>query len=457
MDDTILSFNYPTDTPKIIKVIGVGGGGGNAVSHMYKEGIHDVTFVLCNTDNQALNRSEVPIKVPLGRNITQGLGAGNKPERAMMAAEESMDDIRKMLSDGTKMVFITAGMGGGTGTGAAPVIARIAKDMGVLTVGIVTIPFVFEGERKIIQALNGVEEISKNVDALLVINNERLREIYSDLTMTNAFGRADDTLTIAAKSIAEIITLPGIINLDFADVNTTMKDGGVALMSNGFGEGEGRVRQAIEDALNSPLLNNNDVFNAKKILFNVSYGEEDELRMEEMNDVHDFMSRFGRDIEVIWGTAVDSALGKKVKMTILATGFGMEDIPQIADKRHAESARMTEEELRVEEERIRKEQGEKELIDKYYGASGQRMRRVAARAKAVVLNQDELDDDALIALIEDNPTYSRDPKVIARARSKIAADEVSMAGTMPAATSVTPRPDASNKPNTGGKPVISFR
>lgn len=404
MDDTILSFNYPTDTPKIIKVIGVGGGGGNAVTHMYKEGIHDVTFVLCNTDNQALNRSDVPVKVPLGRNITQGLGAGNKPERAMMAAEESMEDIRKMLSDGTKMVFITAGMGGGTGTGAAPVIARFAKDMGILTVGIVTIPFVFEGERKIIQALNGVEEISKNVDALLVINNERLREIYSDLTMTNAFGKADDTLTIAAKSIAEIITLPGIINLDFADVNTTMKDGGVALMSNGFGEGEGRVRQAIEDALNSPLLNNNDVFNAKKILFNVSFGEEAELRMEEMNDVHDFMSRFGRDIEVIWGTAIDNTLGTKVKMTILATGFGMEDIPQIAEKRQIEQGRMTEEELRLEEERLNKERAEKDLIDKYYGASGQRMRRVAARAKAVVLNQDELDDDALIALIEDNPT-----------------------------------------------------
>ena len=407
MDDTILNFNYPTDTPKIIKVIGVGGGGGNAVTHMYKEGIHDVTFVLCNTDNQALNRSDVPVKVPLGRNITQGLGAGNKPERAMMAAEESMEDIRKMLSDGTKMVFITAGMGGGTGTGAAPVIARFAKDMGILTVGIVTIPFVFEGERKIIQALNGVEEISKNVDALLVINNERLREIYSDLTMTNAFGKADDTLTIAAKSIAEIITLPGIINLDFADVNTTMKDGGVALMSNGFGEGEGRVRQAIEDALNSPLLNNNDVFNAKKILFNVSFGEEAELRMEEMNDVHDFMSRFGRDIEVIWGTAIDNTLGSKVKMTILATGFGMEDIPQIAEKRQIEQGRMTEEELRLEEERLNKERAEKDLIDKYYGASGQRMRRVAARAKAVVLNQDELDDDALIALIEDNPTYNR--------------------------------------------------
>lgn len=455
MDDTILSFNYPTDTPKIIKVIGVGGGGGNAVTHMYKEGIHDVTFVLCNTDNQALNRSDVPVKVPLGRNITQGLGAGNKPERAMMAAEESMEDIRKMLSDGTKMVFITAGMGGGTGTGAAPVIARFAKDMGILTVGIVTIPFVFEGERKIIQALNGVEEISKNVDALLVINNERLREIYSDLTMTNAFGKADDTLTIAAKSIAEIITLPGIINLDFADVNTTMKDGGVALMSNGFGEGEGRVRQAIEDALNSPLLNNNDVFNAKKILFNVSFGEEAELRMEEMNDVHDFMSRFGRDIEVIWGTAIDNTLGTKVKMTILATGFGMEDIPQIAEKRQIEQGRMTEEELRLEEERLNKERAEKDLIDKYYGASGQRMRRVAARAKAVVLNQDELDDDALIALIEDNPTYNRDPKVIARARSKVMGDEI------PVSSSVTTIPSAprseGKKPDTGGKQVISFR
>ena len=455
MDDTILSFNYPTDTPKIIKVIGVGGGGGNAVTHMYKEGIHDVTFVLCNTDNQALNRSDVPVKVPLGRNITQGLGAGNKPERAMMAAEESMEDIRKMLSDGTKMVFITAGMGGGTGTGAAPVIARFAKDMGILTVGIVTIPFVFEGERKIIQALNGVEEISKNVDALLVINNERLREIYSDLTMTNAFGKADDTLTIAAKSIAEIITLPGIINLDFADVNTTMKDGGVALMSNGFGEGEGRVRQAIEDALNSPLLNNNDVFNAKKILFNVSFGEEAELRMEEMNDVHDFMSRFGRDIEVLWGTAIDNTLGTKVKMTILATGFGMEDIPQIAEKRQIEQGRMTEEELRLEEERLNKERAEKDLIDKYYGASGQRMRRVAARAKAVVLNQDELDDDALIALIEDNPTYNRDPKVIARARSKVMGDEI------PVSSSATTTPSAprseGKKPDTGGKQVISFR
>ena len=424
MDDTILEFNYPTDSPSIIKVIGVGGGGGNAVTHMYKEGIHDVTFVLCNTDNQALLRSDVPVKITLGREITQGLGAGNKPERAMMAAEESLDDIRKMLSDGTKMVFITAGMGGGTGTGAAPVIARIAKDMGILTVGIVTIPFVFEGERKIIQALNGVEEISKNVDALLVINNERLREIYADLSITNAFGKADDTLTIAAKSIAEIITLPGLINLDFADVKTTMKDGGVALMSRGYGEGEGRVRKSIEDALNSPLLNNNDIFNAKKILFNVSFCEDTELRMEEMNDVHDFMSRFGRDIEVIWGTTLDNSLGNKVKITILATGFGVEDIPQIADRRRAENSRMSEEELRQEEDRLRKEQEEKDLIDKYYGASGQRMRRASTRAKAVILSTEEMDDDAFIVLMEENPTYSRDPKIITRARSKTTREEV---------------------------------
>lgn len=452
MDDTILEFNYTASTPQIIKVIGVGGGGGNAVSHMYKEGIHDVSFVLCNTDNQALNRSEVPTKLSLGREITQGLGAGNKPERARMAAEESIEDIRKMLSDGTKMVFITAGMGGGTGTGAAPVIARVAKDMGILTVGIVTIPFVFEGERKIIQALTGVEDIRKNVDALLVINNEQLRKIYPDLTVMNAFARADDTLTIAAKSIAEIITVEGYINLDFADVSTTMKDGGVALMSRGYGEGEGRVNKAIEDALNSPLLNDNDVSNAKKILFNVSFSEEAELRMEEMNDVHEFMSRFGRDIEVIWGASRDNSLGGKVMMTILATGFGLNDIPQIADKRREEAARMTEEELRQEEERLRKEQEEELLIKRYYGDSDRQMGRSVAKAKVIVLTPEELDDDALIALIEDNPTYNRDPKLIARARSKVL-ENVTSTATVPGQVSAT---SAGNQSN-GGKKIISFK
>lgn len=453
MDDTILDFNLPTDSSNIIKVIGVGGGGGNAVSHMYKEGIHDVTFVLCNTDNQALKRSDVPIKITLGREVTQGLGAGNKPEKAMMAAEESLDELHKMLSDNTKMVFITAGMGGGTGTGAAPVIARIAKNMGILTVGIVTIPFEFEGRKKILQALNGVEEISKNVDALLVINNERLREIYSDLTVTNAFGKADDTLTVAAKSIAEIITLPGIINLDFADVNTTMKDGGVALMSNGYGQGENRVRLAIEDALNSPLLNNNDIFDAKKILLNVYFSEEAELLMEEMNDVHDFMSRFSKDIEVIWGTAIDNSLGEKVKITILATGFGMSDIPEIADKRLRESQLMSTQDKARIQSLIEAQEKENELIEKFYGKSNKKKGR-SARVKPIILTIDEMDDDALIAILEDNPTYSRDPKLVQRHRNKVNIDvdvaEDEESGIMNASSSL------SNKSN-NNRTIISFK
>ena len=290
--DEIVQFDFPTDSPKIIKVIGVGGGGGNAVNHMYREGIHDVTFVLCNTDNQALAESPVPVKLQLGRSITQGLGAGNRPERARDAAEESIEDIKTLLNDGTKMVFITAGMGGGTGTGAAPVIARIAKEMDILTVGIVTIPFIFEGEKKIIQALDGVERIAQHVDALLVINNERLREIYSDLTFMNAFGKADDTLSIAAKSIAEIITMRGTVNLDFADVKTILKDGGVAIMSTGFGEGENRVTKAIDDALHSPLLNNNDIFNAKKVMLNLlSCFRIDDGRNERSTRVHEQIPR----------------------------------------------------------------------------------------------------------------------------------------------------------------------
>jgi cell division protein FtsZ len=417
MDDKILDFNFPKETPTIIKVIGVGGGGGNAVTHMYKEGIHDVSFVLCNTDNQALRRSDVPVKITLGREVTQGLGAGNKPEKAMMAAEESLDDIRKMLRDDTKMVFITAGMGGGTGTGAAPVIARVAKSMGILTVGIVTIPFIFEGKRKIIQALKGVEAISKNVDALLVISNERLRQIYADLTITNAFGKADDTLTIAAKSIAEIITVPGLINLDFADVNTTMKDGGVALMSNGYGEGENRVRKAIEDALNSPLLNNNDVFDAKKILLNVCYSTKAELLMEEINDVHDFMSHFSRDIDVIWGTAIDDSLEDKVKITILATGFGTDDIPEIAEEHKNNLLYGTEEERDKERIRLQREKEEQDLINKFYNGLGNKMGN-SLRVKPVILSSEEMDDDALIALLEDFPTYNRDPKVISQYKQK---------------------------------------
>ena len=265
MED-IVQFDFPTDSPKIIKVIGVGGGGGNAVNHMYREGIHDVTFVLCNTDNQALKDSPVPVKLQLGK---EGLGAGNRPARARKAAEESIEDIKNMLNDGTKMVFITAGMGGGTGTGAAPIIAQTAKEMDILTIGIVTIPFRWEGDKKIDQALDGVEEISKHVDALLVINNEKLSEIYSELSVDDAFDKADDTLSVAAKSIAEIITLHGKVNLDFNDVKTVLKDGGVAIMSTGYGEGDNRVSEAIKNAQHSPLLNNNDIFNSKKVLLNI--------------------------------------------------------------------------------------------------------------------------------------------------------------------------------------------
>ena len=420
MDDTILKFNYSTepntDSPAIIKVIGVGGGGGNAVTHMYREGIHDVKFVLANTDNQALFESEVPVKIPLGRQITQGLGAGNKPERARMAAEESLDEIRAVLSDGTKMAFVTAGMGGGTGTGAAPVIARVAKDLGILTVGIVTIPFVFEGDRKIMQALMGVEEIAKNVDALLVINNERLREIYPDLTILNAFGRADDTLTVAAKSIAEIITVRGLINLDFADVNSTMKDGGVAIMSTGFGDGDERVGKAIKDALTSPLLNNNDISSAKKILLNVSFSKKKELLMEEMNHIHEFMKQFGRDIEVIWGTAIDESLDTQVKLTILATGFGVDSIPDLYDARSMDSSRMSEEEFRRLEDKRLKEQAESDLRRRYYGEDAS-SKRIPTRSKSVVLSIEELDDDALISLMEEIPTYNRDPKAISHMRN----------------------------------------
>ena len=418
--DEIVHSVFPADSPKIIKVIGVGGGGGNAVNHMYREGIHDVTFVLCNTDNQALAESPVPVKLQLGRSITQGLGAGNRPERARDAAEESIDDIKEQLNDGTKMVFITAGMGGGTGTGAAPVIARIAKEMDILTVGIVTIPFIFEGEKKIIQALDGVERIAQHVDALLVINNERLREIYADLTFMNAFGKADDTLSIAAKSIAEIITMRGTVNLDFADVKTILKDGGVAIMSTGFGEGENRVTKAIDDALHSPLLNNNDIFNAKKVMLNVSFCPTSELMMEEMNEIHEFMSKFREGVEVIWGVAVDNSLDTKVKITVLATGFGVEDVPGMDTLHEARSQEEEERQLQLEEEKEKN----KERIRKAYGESaGIGKKSLRSRRHIYIFNTEDLDNDDIIAMIEESPTYTRDKTKLLKIKTKAALEE----------------------------------
>jgi cell division protein FtsZ len=410
MNNDILDFGVPEERHSIIKVIGVGGGGGNAVNHMYKEGIHDVTFVVCNTDNQALNDSPVPVKLQLG---SEGLGAGNRPEKARAAAEESLQDIHNMLDDGTRMAFITAGMGGGTGTGAAPVIAKVSKEMGILTVGIVTIPFRFEGNRKIDQALDGVEEMGKHVDALLVINNERLREIYPDLSFLDAFGKADDTLSVAAKSIAEIITLHGTMNLDFNDVKTVLQDGGVAIMSTGYGEGEDRVKKAIEDALNSPLLNDNDIFNSKKILLNLSFSHEkdskDNFMMEEMNYVHEFMDKFGSDFVFKWGVAVDPELGKRVKVTILATGFGMQNVDGMEERMMKQQSREEATRLAEEQERAAKRE---ERRSHYYNEAD-RSHRYKRRPNIYIFNPEDLDNDNVISAVEQTPTYKRTKEILA--------------------------------------------
>ena len=434
---TILDIVSPKVQDSIIKVIGVGGGGGNAVNHMYREGIHDVSFVLCNTDAQALNDSPVPVHLQLGK---EGLGAGNRPARAREAAMESIDDIRRMLDDGTKMAFITAGMGGGTGTGAAPVIAQASKEMGFLTVGIVTIPFRFEGPRKIDQALDGVEEMSKHVDALLVINNERLREIYPDLTVLDAFGKADDTLSVAAKSIAEIITVHGLMNLDFNDVKTVLKDGGVAIMSTGYGEGENRVKKAIDDALNSPLLNDNDVFNSKKILLSISFSSEKKeqqgLMMEEMNDVNDFMAKFGEDFEIKWGLAIDPELGKKVKITILATGFGIEDVEPIERRnRHSqeEADRIAEEEEKAAERDERRKH--------YYGNDNNNTQH-KRRPHIYIFSQADLDNEDVILAVENTPTYSRTRQKLEEIRNQ--------------ANGVKEEPEVEEKSNGTVQGVISF-
>jgi len=406
--DEVLDFGAPEEKHSIIKVIGVGGGGGNAVNHMYNEGIHDVTFVVCNTDNQALNDSPIPVKLQLG---SEGLGAGNRPARAKAAAEESSEDIRRMLSDGTRMAFITAGMGGGTGTGAGPVIAQISKEMDILTVGIVTIPFRFEGIKKIDQALDGVEEMAKHVDALLVINNERLRSIYPDLTVDDAFGKADDTLSVAAKSIAEIITIHGRINLDFNDVKTVLKDGGVAIMSTGYGEGEGRVKKAIDDALNSPLLNDNDVFNSKKILLNItSAGGKDgkaALMMEEMNDVNDFMAKFGTDYESKLGLSTDPELGNKVKVTILATGFGISNVDGM--KEHL--TKLDREAATKLAEQQEREARNMDRREKYYGGDNS-SRRAKRRPNIYIFRTEDLDNDDIISAVEQTPTYKRTREVL---------------------------------------------
>jgi cell division protein FtsZ len=398
--DIITSFvpNMPKKHPCIIKVVGVGGGGGNAVTHMYKEGIQDVSFALCNTDLQALEHSDVPFKLQLGKD---GLGVGGVPHLAKAAAEESAEDLKKMLSDGTKMVFITAGMGGGTGTGAAPVIAKMAKEMGILTVGIVTIPFVFEGKIKILQAVKGAEEIAKNVDALLVINNERLLDIYAEYDIDEAFKKADETLTIAAKSIAEIITIYGTQNVDFADVKTTLKEGGVAIISSALGSGENRLSLAIQNALTSPLLNNNDVFKAKRLLLNIYSSRSNPTKAREIEEIRQFMKQFNNEIEVMkYGLAKDENLGEDIKIAILASGFGIESI----------SSDLEIGEEREKEKREDKEK-EREMIEKYYPkkdvteifTKGGRMRY----PKPFIFTLENMDDNKTIEALINHPAYNR--------------------------------------------------
>lgn len=327
-----MNFEIPRKEDSIIKVIGVGGGGGNAVNHMYNQGIKDVTFIIGNTDAQALEKSPIPNKIQLGTTLTEGRGAGNIPDKGKQAAIENLDEINEVLTRNTKMVFITAGMGGGTGTGAAPIIAKAAKDLGILTVGIVTIPFRFEGHRRITQAVEGIEALREQVDALLIINNEKLREIYGDLKLADAFAKADNVLTTAAKGIAEIITVHGYINVDFADVQTVMKDSGIAIMGSGCASGENRAQMAIEAALTSPLLNNNDIKGARNILLNITSGN-DEITMDEVGQITDYVQNAaGLNADIIWGNGYDETLGDKVNVTIIATGFTTKSIPEMMRK-----------------------------------------------------------------------------------------------------------------------------
>ena len=401
-----LPFAIPTDAPRIIKVIGVGGGGSNAVHNMYRKGIHNVSFVVCNTDIQALQNSPIPKKIQLGQTITEGLGAGNDPEVARRAAEESREEIASLFNDGTKMAFITAGMGGGTGTGAAPVVAEIAKSLGILTVGIVTIPFKFEMTGKIKQALKGVIEISKHVDALLVINNQRLIDIYPKLNVTEGFRIVDDVLTTATKSIAEIITARGTINLDFRDVRKILKNGGVAIMSYGVEKGEMRVSRAFKSAMHSPLLNNNDIYKSKKILFNIYQNPNTPILVEEMGEVESFMEQFkSEDIELIWGLSQDANLEEgEVKVTVLATGFGMKDIPDMQPIIQKDEA-LEKELSRAELEKKQKEEEKVEnMLEVFYKPD----------FKVYIFNGDEMHNEELLAALDNSPTYSRTAQELER-------------------------------------------
>ena len=401
-------YNTPMDEePNRIIVIGVGGGGNNAVDHMYRKTTDHISFVVANTDRQALRKSSVPTKVLLGPTITKGRGAGNVPDRARQAAEESAAEIEALFNDDTDMVFVTAGMGGGTGTGAAPVVARIAKERGLLTIGIVTIPFMFEGLRKIQKAINGADEMSKYVDAIMIVTNERLIEIYPDFEFESAFAKADDILATAASSIAEIVTREGYINLDFNDVDTTLREGRTAIISVGYGEGEHRVTKAIQDALHSPLLRNTDVFTSKKILFNLYYSRnaENKFKASEVKELNDFIARVEEQVDVIWGITYDESLGDKVKFAILASGFDV----TIDDKGNVISPQKNQE---TEEPAKSDDTIDTGRISTLYGTERvEEVVRTKETMNYVLLSLDQLDDDAAIEQFEKQPTLSRNKRL----------------------------------------------
>lgn len=316
-----MKFEIPKESGNIIKVIGVGGGGSNAVSHMYRQGIVGVDFIICNTDNQAMETSPVPVKIQLGPQLTAGRGAGSKPHMGKQACIESLEEIQALINEQTKMVFITAGMGGGTGTGAAPIVAKIARELDILTVGIVTVPFPFEGKRRKEQAIEGIEEMKRNVDALIIISNEKLRQIYGNLPVSEAFGNADNILSTAAKGIAEIITMPGYVNVDFEDVNTVMRNSGVAIMGTASASGERRAYKAVVDALSSPLLEENEIRGAQHILLNISYGLQ-EVTMDEIYEITEYVQEeAGYGTDIIWGNCFDERLEDQICVTVIATGF----------------------------------------------------------------------------------------------------------------------------------------
>ena len=353
MVDGFINFNLNEKTPTIIKVIGVGGGGGNAVEYMYEKGICDVDFVICNTDYQALRNSPIPCKIQLGKELTAGHGAGDNPAMGEKSAQESLADIEAILKKDTRMAFITAAMGGGTGTGAAPVIAKLSKDMGILTVGIVSVPARFEGPKRLDQARDGLRRLKDHVDCLIVIDNEKIKSIYGSQTISQAFAKANDVLNIAAKGIAEIITLPGYINVDFADVRTVMTDSGVAIMGAAQASGEDRAIRAITEALESPLLNNNDILGAKDILLNITSGT-DEITMDEMSQITSHIIRkVGNNAAVIWGVGTDPDLGDAISVTIIATGFPTGDIELFGEENTCAGYAKQPECLKEEEVRVK--------------------------------------------------------------------------------------------------------